>query len=46
VLRLDQGLWTTVAILVIGALIYYYYKTKAKRTGVDLTAIYTEIPPV
>jgi len=40
-----EGFWTTVAILVIGALIYYYYKTKAKRTGVDLTAIYTEIPP-
>mgnify|MGYP001063066326 CR=1 FL=1 len=40
-----EGFWTTVAILVIGALVYYYYKTKARRTGVNLTAIYTQIPP-
>ena len=29
----------------VGWLIYWYYSTKAKRTGVELTTIFTEIPP-
>jgi basic amino acid/polyamine antiporter, APA family len=35
----------TVFMLVVGAVIYYYYRTKGSRVGVDYATIYTEIPP-
>ena len=35
----------TVFMLVVGALIYYYYRTKGSRVGVDYATIYAEIPP-
>jgi len=35
----------TVVLFVAGAAIYYYYKSKGSRVGVDYTTIYAEIPP-
>jgi amino acid transporter len=35
----------TVFLLVVGAIIYYYYRTKGSRVGVDYSTIYAEIPP-
>jgi amino acid transporter len=35
----------TLFLLVIGAIIYYYYRTKGSRVGVDYATIYAEIPP-
>jgi amino acid transporter len=35
----------TVFLLVVGFIIYYYYRTKGSRVGVDYATIYTEIPP-
>jgi len=35
----------TVVLLVVGAIIYYYYRTKGSRVGVDYSTIYAEIPP-
>ncbi|HIC94831.1 MAG TPA: APC family permease [Anaerolineae bacterium] len=32
-------------LIVVGYLIYWYYSNKARRTGVELTTIFTEIPP-
>jgi amino acid transporter len=39
------ALWFTILLLVIGALIYGYYRYRAKTTGVDYTTIFTQIPP-
>jgi len=39
------ALWFTIILIIIGALIYGYYKLRAKTTGVDYTTIFTEIPP-
>ncbi len=39
------GLWFTIGLLVLGALIYAYYRYRAKTTGVDFTTIFTQIPP-
>ena len=35
----------TLVLLVVGAVIYYYYRTKGSRVGVDYATIYAEIPP-
>jgi amino acid transporter len=35
----------TIILLVIGAIIYFYYRSKGTRTGVDYGTIYAEIPP-
>jgi amino acid transporter len=35
----------TVFLLVVGAAIYYYYRSKGSRVGVDYATIYAEIPP-
>jgi len=35
----------TVFLLVVGFIIYYYYRTKGSRVGVDYATIYAEIPP-
>ncbi len=35
----------TVFLLVVGAILYYYYRTKGSRVGVDYATIYAEIPP-
>jgi len=35
----------TIFLIVVGAIIYYYYRTKGSRTGVDYATIYAEIPP-
>jgi amino acid transporter len=35
----------TVFLLVVGGLIYYYYKSKGSRVGIDYATIYAEIPP-
>ncbi len=35
----------TVFLLVVGAIIYYYYRSKGSRVGVDYATIYAEIPP-
>jgi amino acid transporter len=41
--------WTawvwTLAIIIVSLLVYYYYRTKGKRVGVDYSTIYAEIPP-
>ena len=41
--------WTawvwTLLIIVVSLLVYYYYRTKGKRAGVDYSTIYAEIPP-
>jgi amino acid transporter len=39
------ALWFTIFLIVVGALIYGYYKMRAKTTGVDFSTIFTEIPP-
>lgn len=39
------ALWFTIFLIVVGALIYGYYKLRAKTTGVDYGTIFTEIPP-
>jgi hypothetical protein len=35
----------TVFLMVVGAIIYYYYRSKGSRVGVDYATIYAEIPP-
>jgi len=35
----------TVFLLVVGFIIYFYYRTKGSRVGVDYATIYAEIPP-
>jgi amino acid transporter len=35
----------SVFLILLGLGIYYYYSNKAKRTGIELTTIFTEIPP-
>jgi amino acid transporter len=35
----------TIFLLVVGAIIYYYYRSKGSRVGVDYATIYAEIPP-
>lgn len=41
-----QPAWIfTVFLLVVGAIIYYYYRSKGSRVGVDYSTIYAEIPP-
>jgi len=35
----------TLLLLVVGAAIYFYYRSKGARVGVDYATIYTEIPP-
>ena len=35
----------TLFLLVVGAIIYYYYRSKGSRVGVDYATIYAEIPP-
>jgi len=35
----------TVFLVVVGAILYYYYRTKGSRVGVDYATIYAEIPP-
>jgi amino acid transporter len=35
----------TVFLIVVGAIIYYYYRSKGSRVGVDYATIYAEIPP-
>jgi APA family basic amino acid/polyamine antiporter len=35
----------TLLLLVVGGIIYWYYRTKGSRVGVDYATIYTEIPP-
>lgn len=35
----------SVCLILAGLLIYHYYSGSAKRTGVELTTIFTEIPP-
>jgi amino acid transporter len=35
----------TVFLLAVGAIIYYYYRSKGSRVGVDYATIYAEIPP-
>jgi amino acid transporter len=35
----------TVFLLVVGFIIYYYYRSKGSRVGVDYATIYAEIPP-
>jgi amino acid transporter len=45
----DGMAWTawvwTLAIIIVSLLVYYYYRTKGKRVGVDYSTIYAEIPP-
>ena len=35
----------TIFLVVVGAIIYYYYRSKGSRVGVDYATIYAEIPP-
>ncbi|MHC5040720.1 MAG: APC family permease, partial [Planctomycetota bacterium] len=35
----------TVCLIAAGLLIYQYFSSSAKRTGVELTTVFTEIPP-
>jgi amino acid transporter len=35
----------TVVLAIIGMAIYYYYRSKGSRVGVDYATIYAEIPP-
>jgi len=35
----------TIFLIVVGAIIYYYYRSKGSRVGVDYATIYAEIPP-
>ena len=35
----------TLLLLAVGAAIYFYYRSKGARSGVDYATIYTEIPP-
>jgi amino acid transporter len=35
----------SIALILVGILIYQYYGGSAKRTGVELTTVFTEIPP-
>ncbi len=35
----------TIFLLIVGAVMYYYYKSKGARVGVDYATIYAQIPP-
>jgi len=35
----------TLVVALLSIVVYYYYKVRAKATGVDMTTIYAEIPP-
>ena len=37
--------WTTVALIVISVIVYYWGRARARRVGADLTTIFAEIPP-
>jgi len=43
------GAWTawvmTLVLIVVALILYFYYKSKGSRMGVDYSTIYTEIPP-
>jgi APA family basic amino acid/polyamine antiporter len=39
------ALWFTIFLIVVGGLVYGYYKMRARTTGVDYSTIFTEIPP-
>jgi APA family basic amino acid/polyamine antiporter len=39
------ALWFTIFLVVLGGLIYGFYKMRARTTGVDYSTIFTEIPP-
>jgi len=39
------ALWFSIGLLILGALIFGYYKARARATGVDYGTIFTEIPP-
>lgn len=39
------ALWFTIFLVVLGGLIYGFYKMKGRTTGVDYSTIFTEIPP-
>jgi APA family basic amino acid/polyamine antiporter len=39
------ALWFTIFLIVIAGVVYWYYKLKAKTSGVDYTTIFTQIPP-
>jgi amino acid transporter len=45
----DGMCWTawvmTLVLIIVSLLVYYYYRTKGKRVGVDYSTIYAEIPP-
>jgi amino acid transporter len=45
----DGGAWTawvaTLILIILSLIVYYYYRTKGKRVGVDYSTIYAEIPP-
>jgi len=43
--RVAEPWIATLILLVSAALVYYYYKGKGSRVGVDYTTIYAEIPP-
>jgi len=45
----EGGAWTawvwTLAIIILSVIVYYYYRTKGQRVGVDYSTIYADIPP-
>lgn len=40
-----QGLAFVISLALIGAVVYAYYRGRAKTTGIDYTTIFTQIPP-
>jgi len=41
----NMAMLVTLLVLVTGGLLYWYYANEARRTGVNMKTIFTEIPP-
>jgi len=45
----EGGMWTawafTAILIIVSVIVYFYYKSKGSRIGVDYSTIYAEIPP-
>ncbi|MFW9855324.1 MAG: APC family permease [Candidatus Thorarchaeota archaeon] len=42
---LNWGFYTILVLVIIGAILYFYYRSYYSRKGVDFTTIYASIPP-
>jgi hypothetical protein len=41
----SPNFWFTVALIIVGSLLYIWGRNRAKNRGADVTTIFAEIPP-